>query len=118
MTDQERQQHIDDSRVRIYYVRNRDILRAFSGELNNPSSLYVMNQSAWFKALPPGYTIRSVHHDFCRNAFAFVIHHPSFDPVPDAQEIPRVDGVQTFECFVLHRQADCSYALSTRALDD
>lgn len=41
-----------------------------------------------FPALPAGYRIRAVTHDFYRRCFVFAVEHPSFAPVPDGCAAP------------------------------
>ncbi len=40
--------------------------------------------------LPEDVKVLSVHEDYCRNAFAVSVEHPSFDEVPPAIQSPQM----------------------------
>ncbi len=41
-------------------------------------------------ALPEGTRVVSVHEDYRRSAFGFVLEHESFEPVEDCVELPEI----------------------------
>lgn len=49
-----------------------------------------------FPELPSGYQVLRVHHSFERRAFGFLVTHPSFDVVPDAEMSPNVVSALDF----------------------
>ena len=46
----------------------------------------------------------TVHYDFSERAFVFRIRHPSFEPVPESEEIPRIDGLVSRHELVLTQE--------------
>lgn len=44
-----------------------------------------------------GATVVAVGEDFCRRAFGFMLHHPSFDPVPEGYMVPDFEGSHRWE---------------------
>lgn len=46
-----------------------------------------------FKNVPADARVAYVHHVWERHAFAFVLEHPSFEPVPQGLQVPEIPAV-------------------------
>lgn len=108
----------NDSRLRIYYVRDKDILQIFNGHRNTPSTLHLYTFSASIDDVPEGYELTQVHHDYQRGAIAFILRHPSFDPVPEGRRIPVFGDIPREIVFqTVHLRKDGLYEVALASTD-
>ena len=73
-------------RVKLFCLRPEFVLALVA----RPRSEYlsVLN----FPELPQGCTLLGVEFEFARHAFVFMVEHDSFDPVPDGEIPPMLEG--------------------------
>lgn len=80
----------NDNRRRRFYVPHQTVARIFDrgiieqveegGFICQPKAI----------GLPEGAKICSVHSDYCRQSFCFVVEHPSFEPASENCELPEI----------------------------
>jgi hypothetical protein len=104
------QQEIEDSRLKIFFLSERAIVNSLDGR----RGLYECYSLALEPRLPEGYTIRGVHHQPHRRAFSVLVHHPSFEPVGSACEIPWINDELPFQEVLLCRGDDGRYEVTVR----
>jgi hypothetical protein len=75
----------DQTRVRLLYVGKYTVLDSCFP--NREWHVRCLN----IAEIPEGTFVRGVHYEYSRNAFAFVLEHPSFEPVPPGVEIPSIE---------------------------
>lgn len=68
-----------EKRYKVVYVGEDDIMTAMVA-LTDDGAHWVCLPV--FKGLPEGFSVKSVHYDYSRRAFAFIISHESFPIVP------------------------------------
>lgn len=85
-------------RVKVLYISHRRTLTLFTQHQKGVSYVNVPQPLG----LPEGYKVRSVFPDYTRDAFGFIIEHPSFDEVPDGVCAPEIEV--TFESVQLPLQ--------------
>ena len=73
--------------LRIVSVDENDILIAV---VAGPKKLPLMFTFSRIQSVPDDAAIVSVHYDWCRRAFDFVVYHESFSPIPDGAAIQRI----------------------------
>lgn len=86
--DTENETQPKEKRVRIVRVSNEDVLALFQAASRGYERIAVPK----FKKLPRGYDVLSVHTDYMRGDFAFLVQHEEFQPVPPGALIQVIDG--------------------------
>lgn len=85
-----------DRRYRLYYIDENELiaLLKLGGQLGSAAQgrgeiniCLPRNFGA-----PEGSTVESVHHDHMRKALAILVHHKSFDSIPDCKSFPESCG--------------------------
>ena len=92
----------DPTRLRIYYVSERDVMRMVYDADHLRDSMLVCVRPQ----IPPGAVIHRVYHDWPRQAFAFIVWHFSFDPVPDGCAPPDILGFRSVQEILIVREDD------------
>ena len=97
----------EENRVRVYFVSERDLLR---GHYAAARDLDVFELGVR-PALPADAKILRVAHCMERQAFGFLVEHPSFDPVAPGCAAPCVDGFSDVEFVRAVKQASGDYRI-------
>ncbi len=78
-----------ENRVKLYFISQQEVLSRILQPF--PKMIAVVNHVE----LPDGYEVRSVHKDYKRGGFLFLIFHPSFPPVAEGANIPVICEFET-----------------------
>ena len=73
--------HGSERRYKVVYARLGEVLQACQNTRHGAIRI-----PEW--TLPDGASVVSVEHDFCRQAFAFLLYHPDWPIVPDGERVP------------------------------
>lgn len=93
----------DESRLRIYAVREKEILALYQPKNEHaPMAGFCLTS----QTLPDGYRLMWVCHNYARKCFDFIVWHWSFEPVADGDEIPRMDGLASVDVHRFQRVND------------
>ncbi len=100
---------IPSSRLRRYYLGEQFAVEVL-GMMRGWPEFFALPV---IRNLPPAAVVQRIYHEPARRGFMVLVWHPSFDVVPDGEEIPVAPDSLIVETGVLRRQADGSYRVMT-----
>lgn len=97
---QEHTETDDQDRLKIVSVSEGDILTMLNWYTENNTYLRLPR----IEGIPHESVVVRASYSFCARAIELMIRHPSFDKVPQGQQVPHlVDGLLTMDSVVLEK---------------